>query len=395
MMDKASDFTIQLLDAMTDILHIEDVDTGSPVYVPGRVVPFTVRRLQEAIRDLYRGTTLKDAIDAMESFGSDSRIQTSGVGYSADFDTFVKLGLLIGERVVLWDAFLPSILGSREDLVDTTELGALACRLLMLKAVVEKNGIVLLPHPRIWSGRYRSYAEALRGHDVSNAAIGMLNARALEDEGFSLHPYIYDDEVSKVLAAHKGFVGDSRYFAPGNLDFQMDLRAMIQDARMAFLRNVNLVDFFEIRNSPEFRKLPVKLRDLFHFPDDLSPVQRRAHVNDRIEELASSFERINRERTSKLLEHVRDGLGATSGVVGAIGATMTFCAGQPELAGLLELLGISGAVIANIVPILGRGHRDNNNPIVHQFFWQLQQEDEEGTVESFRQGVEYLPADVS
>jgi hypothetical protein len=61
-------------------------------------------------------------------------------GLAPEFDQFVKLGLIYGERVVLWDTLHSRILAGDNYLRRKGLIGQIACELLMLKPTVMQGG---------------------------------------------------------------------------------------------------------------------------------------------------------------------------------------------------------------------------------------------------------------
>jgi hypothetical protein len=201
-MDKATTFSLQYLDAIQETLHIE-VSDGEVLATSEKVTSFTLETLASAMRDLFSAETVSSAISGVETYDTEKSIQTAGFGMADDFDAFVKVGMLLGDRVVLWESFVVSQLHSGR--VHVPSLLEVACDLVALRKAVELGGVVIVPHPRFWLERFRAYVGALPPNiRVSNEFLGLLNARALLDEGFPIQPYSWQPDFEKVQSTREG-----------------------------------------------------------------------------------------------------------------------------------------------------------------------------------------------
>lgn len=375
MKDSASDLTLQVFDALEDLLHVDRVAEGLPTFTPSLVSPISIARAQEALKDLYTGTTLYRALAAMEAYPevTDS-VQTSGVGFAPDFDVFVKMGLLMGSRVVLWDAVLSGILSAPPHEVDLDQLGAMVCQLLLLKPLAEDGGVVFLPHPAVWCERYRYLTSAaLRGRRLStelhNQLLGLLNARALEDEGIEVHPYMFLDPERGYL--HRAIMADSKMFSAAEADRQESLIALLSDQRFVFAQDISAAEFYRLRATPAFKDLPAHLRNLFHYPPGLSPRQQREHRRLALDQVARHIQEMNEQvhRAAKLRGGSRAAFAGSA--LGLVGATLAFSGGAAGTAGLCALGGGLLAALGDALPVLLAGKRPSDQPVVQQFFWEL------------------------
>ena len=100
--DSATALTLAYLGAIESRLGVQWEAPNTPICRPEQFDANARKALKADLEDILKGTPSDKAISATKEFGQ-SHIQTVGFGLAPDFDQFVKLGFLYGERVVLWD----------------------------------------------------------------------------------------------------------------------------------------------------------------------------------------------------------------------------------------------------------------------------------------------------
>ena len=160
--DRATRFTLQYLQILKARLYFSPDDLSTD---RSNLNAFSLKRTKEDLTDLMRGFTLQGALE--DTRGS-SLIQTVGFGMVQDFDKFVKLGFLNGQRVVLWDLIASRLLtddNPRSELVPA--VADIASNLVALEEVAKSGGVVILPPPAYWSKTALSELQKLQmaGYD--------------------------------------------------------------------------------------------------------------------------------------------------------------------------------------------------------------------------------------
>lgn len=138
-MDRSTHASLQYIDAIEQRLHIKSDDDGRPFCDLSMVNRFSMVRLKNDLDDVLTGKASADARDDCRDFGQD-RVQVVGFGLIQDFRRFIKLGLLNGERVILWDFIGGRILREPSDSSETLETASeVALNLIELKPLIERN----------------------------------------------------------------------------------------------------------------------------------------------------------------------------------------------------------------------------------------------------------------
>ncbi|HRK16765.1 MAG TPA: hypothetical protein PK490_20960, partial [Prosthecobacter sp.] len=100
--DGATQFTKAYLNLLRGKLGINVTDQGMPQVVVDHIASDSIEALRVEMDALVKGKIGENAISASKSFGK-KQIQTVGFGIAPSLDRLVKMGMLMGDRVVLWD----------------------------------------------------------------------------------------------------------------------------------------------------------------------------------------------------------------------------------------------------------------------------------------------------
>lgn len=290
--DAARALTLAYLQAIENRLSITWTPQNQPICVPDRIDNTALRSLKDELDALLLRDPGRQAIDATRVYGMD-HIQTVGFGLAPDFDQFIKLGFLYGDRVVLWD-FLSNRLLLEKSGISNLTIAKTACELLLLKPAVERGAVVILPHPVEWSGLAKMVAEDLKQQGKRSAAeFGLSMALSAVEEGLLLHPFtlLRSDSQPKASPAICGHEGD--LYSKENYVFQKALTAMLSNLRLAYLQNVSASEFQRIVAGHE--KLRRRLRAVFNPPPGMSQQQVAIELQHSQSDLAEFLEKQNSE----------------------------------------------------------------------------------------------------
>lgn len=328
--DSATEFTLGYLELLERHLQITWSDQGIPQCVIDWVTDESVTNLRRDLGLLMTGDLERAARHAATVYGQD-HIQTVGFGLAPEFDQFVKLGLIYGQRVVLWDVIYSRILAGGQFLQRKGLIGQIACELLMLKATVKQGGVTLLAHPIIWSHVAAQIDADLRQTGpVPAASLGLAMAFSAIEEGIPLHPYTLLSETTHSILAPDVQAADHALFSRENFVFQQCLTSLFRDERIAFVQDVPTEHFHQIVS--EHESLQRQLRH--HFLSGLaglSPQQQSQESMALIEDLAALFSK----RDSAISSYVADAVDATAiTITASVAATVI---GQPLLTALAAL----------------------------------------------------------
>ncbi|WP_282126695.1 hypothetical protein [Marinifilum flexuosum] len=373
-MERAENFTNKYLSIIEETLHVENVNEGKPIFLPGRINQFTIINLASKLNDLVRSTELSNSITDIESA---SRMKentfTTGVGYSEDFLNFVKLGLLIGDKVVLWDSVLPGILNNPNG-VDLNYLGNYVFNILSLKKLARKGGLIFLPHPSFWNDRTQYYFKALSTiNNVPNELIGFVNAWSLLQDGFHLNPYLMATSDSNTYRLHQQFLKNEKLYPKEKLNNHNDLYELIRYNKFNFLADSKIEDFYDILNKDINRHFNVK-NDLYKYidlPKHLTETERKGYLDKVFTDLFDGIKKQNDSiEKSKLAKP-----GLIAGGISTVGSLVAATLSPGSTASIISLfsgvLGASGALYSlygslvqkPVVPVLYQVFNELNNKV--------------------------------
>ncbi|MFK3641367.1 hypothetical protein [Pseudomonas protegens] len=323
--DSATLFTMAYLELLEQHLKVTWNEKGIPICVIDWISDETLQALRDDLSQLMSSGLEADARKASAAYGVE-HIQTVGFGLAPDFDQFVKLGLIYGERVVLWDVIHSRILAGANMEARKGLIGEIACELLMLREAVHLGGIVLLAHPITWSSDAADIDRELRASGpVPSASLGLAMAFSAIQAGLQLHPYTLLTDATREELSSTVHAADAELFSRESFKFQQCLSAILEDERMAFVEDVPTGDFYSIVS--KHSDLRRKIRE--HFQSSLaglSPQQMRQNNEVLVGELFELFGK----RDADIKEYVADAADASmTFVFASLSATVI---GQPLIA---------------------------------------------------------------
>jgi len=324
--DPAVALTLCYLQSLERHLKIVFNSQGEPVCVHDEVSASDIALLKTELRDLMNGEAGTKAIEASKKFGH-NHIQSIGFGHADSLDALGKLGLLCGERVVLWDILsCRTLVLSERSNFSVDGIAAIACNLLLLRQVVQSGGLVVLPHPLTWSSlAQRADRELLQQGNRSSRSLGLSFAVCAVEEGIPLHPYTLfrmGEEVPE-LGAENG-----RILSDKNASYQAAVSSLLSDKDFSFLTDIPAAAFFEItRRYPDFHRA---LRKHFLSLSGMTIQQRTQESLALVQELKA----VIGKRDKAVLDYAIDGSIATAGLVAGSFMLATSIAGATVMAGL-------------------------------------------------------------
>lgn len=330
--DAAIAFTLKYLELLERHLNVMWNEDGFPVCITDWITDESIGCLKSELALLMVSDLEQDARRATIKYG-DEHLQTIGFGLAPDFGQFIKLGLIYGDRVVLWDLLHSRIFANDQPNQNRKGLLAqIACNILMLKPIVDRGAFVILSHPIVWSTLAAEIDADLRKDGPAPAAsLGLSIAFAAIQEGLPLHPYTLLDTSPKPtsIATADEMLRDA-LFSSENYMFQQCLTTLLTDARVAYLDEVRMEDFYDVVS--KHTKLRRELRRYF-LPSlsGLSPKQAAIEVQDQLNEL---IELLNKQNTA-IIDYTAESVDATANfLLASVSATVL---GQPLISALAAL----------------------------------------------------------
>lgn len=332
--DAAVQFTLRYLALLETHLHVTWTSDARPVCLVDWIGDDAVSALKAALSDLFGGPMHGDARQATTAYGRE-HIQTVGFGLAPDFTEFLKLGLIYGERVVLWDIVASRhLVKPKFDSASKGVLAQAACELLMLRPVVERGGVVVLGHPVTWSPLAAEIDGELRAEkNVSAATLGLSMALAAIEAGLPMHPYTLLRDSPRPAAVQRVESQTDDLFSSQNYVFQQAIGSLLRDQRVGYLRDVRVVDFFDVLT--EHADLRRALRKHFSATlDGMSLQQARVEAEALTEDVVALIEK----RNAAITDYVAEGIDASGTFL--LASIAAISVGQP----LVQMLSGVGAL---------------------------------------------------
>lgn len=369
MADKSVSYSLNFLQAIQESLHIDLDDAGRATVNVNRISAISLQKLATWLRDLLEPRVILDAVGGAEGYPA---TQTTGVGYAADYDAFVRLGLLIGQRVVLWETLLIAQLFDPRG-VQRDSLLSTAVQLMELKPLVEQGGAVLLPHPQYWSERYQYYLRAIDGIEVSNAFLGLLNARALVEDQFEVHPYTWHEDFESVRDWARRLAPD-KITDQAKEEVAFGMQHLIADEVVYYIQNVSLVEFFAATRDAAFQsELRTRLRlqegDPYASPEAYTAREER--IRDAAATVVSGLRQQERRIAMYQRKIAMEATASAAGVAKTAGEVVTLVHDGPSVATALGLLGGGTGTAIAIQRLLKTIWGQPENCLVFQVFGEL------------------------
>lgn len=333
-------------------------EASIPICLPDNVSPAAISGLAADLAALLKGPDAIRAVESTKRLGSDC-VQTVGFGIAREFDQFVKLGFLYGDRVILWDVISSRLLAKASP--NTTLIATVACDILRLKEAARRGALVILPHPTEWCSLASEIAEDMRSQgvrDIPSYSLSMV--LAVQSEGLFLHPYTFVLDASD--PKRNGVFSNSQLdlYSRENYIFQRALSELLSDNRFAFLQEVSASEFQHLTSGHiDLRR---ELRRIFNINAGLSEAQLKQELRQVQQDITNLIDKSNRD----LLRYRGDCAEAT-GMVAA--SALTFFG--PVAAWTLPAIGGLGTRLVSALRKLSNKPSPN---VVVQAFYDLQQQ---------------------
>jgi hypothetical protein len=251
-LDRASQFTLEYMRTLQEILHLEQGREGRSSAGITQVSTSALRRLRSELGAFLSGRAAQDARTDSSEYGT-RFIQTVGFGLVLPkyFDRFVKMGFLCGSRLVIWDLIGTRLLRNVYDNpVQGKAIITVARNILSLRKVAEQGGLVILPHPADWSQNAKRELDKLyRGRRVDATSYGLVSALSVLKE-IPLHPYTLLPMPENAWPTQPSF-NDDRYYSGDHYVFHKVINDIFEDARFTFLEQVSVSDFYRISSKDQ------------------------------------------------------------------------------------------------------------------------------------------------
>lgn len=290
--DAATEFSLKYLRLVEQHLRITWNDEGIPTCITDWIDARSIEDLRSDLSEMMHGEDANLSLSAATEYGR-IHIQAIGFGLAPDVEELVKIGLIYGERVVLWDVIYSRVLAEKESAKNRKHLIAeIGCNLLLLKSAVARGAVIILPHPIVWSGVAAEIYEELGSlGSTPSASLGLSMALAAIEEGLPLHPYTllqFDQRPPQAANALQGL--QDELFTRENFRFQQCLTTLIRDVRVGYLAEVSVEMFLDVLSDRcEFRR--TLRRHFSNALSGLSEQQAESEIRHSVDDLFALFEK--------------------------------------------------------------------------------------------------------
>ncbi len=180
-------FTIDYIKAVKNDLKIEFNAAGNAIYFPDIITHTDILNLKSSLQQIWCYSS--DAICLLER-KYDAKIQSGLFGLVNDLDIALKVGFLLGDRVVLVDYLFERLLLRKEESeINLIHLGVIASSLVNALALAEAGRIVIIPNPFNWNPDSKKIIrEVSRKTEISIDLMSLLNMLSITKK-CQLHPY--------------------------------------------------------------------------------------------------------------------------------------------------------------------------------------------------------------
>ncbi len=380
-MDKATSYTLQLFDALETYLHIEWDEMGEPVGYPSRINHITIQRLVLALKELYEKNAILDAISGFEGY---SGHQSSAVGFAENYDAFIKVGVLLGDRIVLWEAILISELDS--NILRADRVLKAACDILRMKPLVEQGGAVYLPHMRNWNPNYYSYMQDFAQENVSNELLGLINAMVIWQD-FKVGSFSWQPDFSTIQELDLSINKQNAKTEKHELIYA--LQGLIHNTESMYLRDVSLAEFYENTRNKQFRKelrtSLMAVKDCFEVDDDTNA--RKDAIDNLVRDIANGLESQRKAVKKYWITRISSGAGIGAGGIGVARHSVAAIIDGPSALTFLALLG--GALAAGSASwrFVKNAFERSKEALIYQVFSSLEKAAERRYIEEFEKAI--------
>jgi len=180
-------FTIDYIEAIKNHLSIQLRSDGKGVFFPEKITLENLTNLKISLDEIWK--TAGDSIKIVKT-RHDSSIQSGLFGLVNELENALKIGFLLGDRVVLIDYLYERIL-SKKDLskVNIEHLGVISSSLVSALPLAKVGRIVLIPNPFRWNPETKQIInDIFKNLTVDFQTVELINMLSITKK-CKLHPY--------------------------------------------------------------------------------------------------------------------------------------------------------------------------------------------------------------
>lgn len=352
-------FTINYINAIKSNLRIEINSNGEATFFPEFITLDDIKNLKTELEQIWSSSETSISI-VKERY--DATIQSGLFGLVNDFDMALKVGYLLGDRVILIDYLFERILSKKaaED-IDVTHLGVLSVSLVNALSLAESGRLVIIPNPFNWYPKSKKIIKEVSDKTMLNPNLmSLLNMLSITKE-CKLHPFtiaenqkyystIIDNQLD--LSVSIGF-DNGQYAYKGILGALLTER-LLQETELRYVLNIPLSRYAEIISSN---------KDFYNTFLSSLTTGGSLSADENMEHMRKSIIEAIDKRERETMTSVAKGAGLygniSAGVIGVLGVTTVIS--SPIAMTVGALLGLTSTLTGLL------SSEKSNNPIISVF----------------------------
>lgn len=244
-------FTIDYINAVKYNLKIELDSDGNALYFPDKITPDDIINLKNHLQQIWNNSS--GAIALLEK-KHDAKIQSGLFGLINELDTALKVGFLLGDRVVLTDYLFERLLLKKEpSQVNLVHLGVIASSLVKTLPLAEGGRIVIIPNPFGWHPESKKIInEVASKTEISIDLMSLLNMLSITKK-CQLHPYtiaesetVYSSIVNSQIDNVDAIGKDGGAYAFAGILGALVSEKLLNNTELKVALDIPLSKYFEI-----------------------------------------------------------------------------------------------------------------------------------------------------
>lgn len=246
-------FTIDYLNAIKVNLKIDLDSDGNAIFFPDKIHSNDILNLKTELQSIWINS--ESAISIVKS-KQDAAIQSGLFGLVNDMDTALKVGFLLGNRVVLIDYLFERLLQKNPDRINLIHLGVIASSLVNTLPLAEKGRIVIIPTPFNWNPDSKKIIQEVGDKTTLTVDLmSLLNMLSIT-KICNLHPFtiaesneLYSSIIKNQIDNVDAIGRDTAEFAYDGILGALLSEKLLQETELKIALNLPLTKYFDIISS--------------------------------------------------------------------------------------------------------------------------------------------------
>ncbi|MCD4741590.1 MAG: hypothetical protein K8R67_03765 [Desulfobacteraceae bacterium] len=219
--------------------------------MPDNITEKNIRALRDELTSIWRHS--QSAIEIIQN-KHESKLQSGLFGLIDDFGKALKIGFLIGDRVVLLDYLFDRLLTKKvSGQINKLQLGLIGNNIVELLPLAKKGRIVIIPNPFVWNQRTKKIIKEVSETSIMTPnLISMLNMLSI-CKSCHLHPYTIaesEDLYEKIINEqidHADTIGkDGGQFAYEGILAALLSERLFDKTEFSYIKDIPISEYIEI-----------------------------------------------------------------------------------------------------------------------------------------------------